>query len=366
MTTADNPFNFPGWLLEPFGPGGGGGASSGASTTGNALNVGVANQPSPNDTTIVQAGNPNNTVLSVWNAPIIASLSGPSPAEPGLPIDQGCIGIYGRTSGTTRSFGVCGQADVGGCGVYGISSGVAGEESIFPVEGSLPEGFTSPPDPSGTPASLLELGIGVAGRALHARAIGIGFEDSLETLFPYSIGVLGHSSNGVGLRGHAGSPLATQTIEEIGLGTYDAVCAARSGPGPGAVLSAGRLTSLNTDDPAWAGTMLAGGPPQTMSVDFLPQLQLVPTLIFSQYEGLKKSDHTQGLPAAGSLGDIFVAAGPVANVDDRNPRLECQIFICVRPGDGTVANPTGWKPFLLDDSIEVTNPATLMCFASSP
>jgi hypothetical protein len=351
MNAADNPFNFPGWQNDDSTSG------SGATQPGVQLSVGVANTAFYNFATILQSGNPQNTVFSAWNVPTLAvpnSDFGHPPA-----VDEGCVAVYGRTSGATFSAGVCGQADVGGCGVCGLSCGTVGEASIFAINGGfLYRDGPGPPDPSPPPPGAVQLGIGVAGRALGAEAIGEGVEDSIETLFPFSIGVLGHSSKGVGVRGHGGFPLATTPLSQLNI---EANCALRRGPGPGAVLSAGRLTILETDDASWDKTIASGGPPQTMSGDFLAQLRLVPALLMESYEEVVRSQHLHALPALGNLGDIFVVAGPRPNVDNKNVALECNMFLCVQPGLGTKASSTKWKRFRFGDPITVSNAQSTIC-----
>jgi hypothetical protein len=234
----------------------------------------------------------------------------------------------------------------------GRGGAARGEESTFFPDGA-PEGFSPPPDPSGPATS--SLGIGVAGRALDGHFIG--HEPSLETLFPFSIGVLGHSSNGVGIRGHGGFPLANIVIEDV-------ECSFRQGPGPGAVFSAGRLIDLETDNLVWAKTISPNGPRQTMSADFLPQLRLIPTLFLSAYQEIERSERLRALPAVGNLGDIFVAAGPLTN-NNQKTELHCQMFMCVQPGNGSAANSTHWRRFLLDEVFEIKNAAEL-CVLSPP
>jgi hypothetical protein len=357
VSSADNPFNFFGWQNDSNG----GGYLTGATDSGNSLNVGVANQPNSNDTTMLQGGNPQNATFAVWNVPFLAVPNDDFGVVPAA--DDGCVGLYGRTSGTTFSTGVCGQADVGGCGVYGISCGVAGEQDVFPISSDPSPGFPGPPDPVAPPPGSSALGIGVCGRALTSE--GIGDEPSLDTLFPFSIGVLGHSHAGVGIRAHGGFPLATQSIAEIGLTSSN--CAARSGAGPGAILSAGRLTLVDAGDAVWENTIHPGGPSQTMSVDFLPQLRLIPTLFLTSYQADDRMEHVRGLPTVGSLGDIFVVAGPIrARGNEGSEQLELGVFMCVQAGQGTAEIPTVWKKFLLGDVIEVANPQQICIPAPQP
>jgi hypothetical protein len=210
----------------------------------------------------------------------------------------------------TRNIGVAGLSDVGGVGIYGIVGSVD-------IEGT----GVSPPVPG-------SLGVGVVGRAMD----GVATEDvGVETLPAFiedgSIGVLGTSMTGVGVRGHSG-PLLADGGELSG------------GPaGPGAVFSAGMLSS-NGD---------AGNVNELISLDPLPQLRLIPGP--GVPSGVTPGPGT--LPAVGHLGDLYtMATAEPVNLND--VAQSCRLFLCVQAGEGTKANPTAWAELLQEFVVVVS------------
>jgi hypothetical protein len=194
----------------------------GGTSTGADVQLGMGNSADPNDATVVTTPAPKNAALAGQNS------------DPG----DGVVGVFGRSKGATRSIGVAGESETG-CGVYGIATG-------------------------GT--------IGVAGRCMG----GVAVEDApLEKVVGQPIGVLGHSTNGPGVRGHGGPLLKLPP---------------QSPPPPpvqaaqGGIFSSGQIQDL----------VIPGAQfPQDLSRDPLPQLRLVPSA-------------KPILPSIAEIGDFFL------------------------------------------------------------
>jgi hypothetical protein len=278
---------------------------SGASDNGDAIVSGAVNSAMPNSyqafpgtATIAIVGAPFNTAVTVVND-TTALLATPASGA-GTSFDR-VVGVFGRARPPTglpgdppptRNIGVAGLSDVGGVGVYGIT-------------GSSP--LSIPPPFS---VDALELGIGVAGRALD----GVQVEDEpLEVLFATSIGVLGTSTTGVGVRAHAG-PLVEGEADSPTQGP----------PGPGAIFSAGLTTQVLPDPEARRGEF------EIVSTNALPQLRLIP-------------GRGNELPRVGHLGDLYAMATPADAVGSvpTHAHLTCRLFLCVQAGNGTTRQ-TGW------------------------
>jgi hypothetical protein len=204
----------------------------------------------------------------------------------------------------TRNIGVAGLSDVGGAGVYGVTGSVD-------IEGT----GVSPPVPG-------KLGIGVVGRAMD----GVAVEDTATETLPVfladgSMGVLGTSMTGVGVRGHSG-PLVAGGGELSG-----------GPPGPGGVFSAGLL----------APTGDGGNVNELVSLNPLPQLRLIPGP--GTPPGVPPGPGS--LPAVGHLGDLYAMA-TVEPVNLTNLAQSCRLFLCVLAGNGSPGNPTAWAEILQD------------------
>ncbi len=196
---------------------------------------------------------------------------------------NGAVGVFGRSRGTTWSIGVAGESQ-SGCGVYGIA---AGEWKIN-----------------------LNI-VGVAGRSLA----GFALESApIEEVVDAPIGVLGQSANGPGVRGHGGS-LLKQPDQGALFPYFDAA--------PGGVFSSGRLQDkgLFTD------------PPQTVSIDPLPQLRLVPSVGAT-------------LPTVAQLGDLFlVIPGQGDNYES------AQLYICTSLSPAAAGAVPQWQQVQLGVSL---------------
>lgn len=235
----DIPFSFGAggeWLYHNYG---GGSASS-----GDSINAGQYNTANIYDCTYVYNNSPNNAVLVADNTST----------------GNGAVGVFGRSRGSTWSIGVAGESQTG-CAVYGIATG------------------EQPSSPNV---------IGVVGRSMG----GIATETlPLEEVVGEPIGVLGHSANGPGVRGHGG-PLLKQPQAGEFLPPAPAA--------PGGVFSSGRLRDLG----------LFRDPPQTVSLDSLPQLRLVPSV------GTK-------LPVTAQVGDLFLVVHQASDAT-----LPARLFVC--------------------------------------
>jgi kumamolisin len=217
----------------------------GAKGTGDAIVAGRANTCNRYDSTYLLANSPNNATVAGYNF-----------APTG-------VGVYGRSSGNTWSIGVGGVSGTG-CGVYGIAAA--------PAAGAK--------------------GIGVAGRAMG----GIATEYlPLEEVVGQPVGVLGHSAEGPGVRGHGGVLLKQP---QAGVELPFAVAA------PGGVFSSGRLS----DQVLGKGSRKSL--PETVSLDSLPQLRLIPSI-------------KNTLPAVAQIGDLFLVV-PVHS--DAVPNA--QLYVC--------------------------------------
>jgi kumamolisin len=196
---------------------------------------------------------------------------------------SGGVGVYGRSRGSAWSIGVAGLSNTG-CGMYGIAAA--------PIAGGK--------------------GIGVAGRALGGTATEYL---PLEEVVGQPVGVLGHSAEGPGVRGHGGI-LLKQPQKGV---TLPAALAA-----PGGVFSSGRLS----DQQLGKGGVQT--PLETFSLDSLPQLRLIPS-----------TNNT--LPTVGQIGDLFVVV-PVHS--DATP--VASLFVC------TAVHNTGaprWQQVQLGPSL---------------
>ena len=231
----------------------------GAQTTSDPIRAGLINTwgseqtvlgPNPEAgyyCTYLWAKNNNNAVLAADNAGT-----------------GGGVGVYGRCLGPSWAIGVAGVA-LTGCGVYGIAANTTISATGSPI------------------------GVGVAGRALG----GIATEYlPLEEVVGEPVGVLGHSANGPGIRGHGGVLLKQP---QAGV-TLPAAAAA-----PGGAFSSGRLNDRELGP---------GRPQQTVSLDSLPQLRLIPSI------GDK-------LPITAQVGDLFLVV-PVRS----DAVLGAAMFVC--------------------------------------
>jgi kumamolisin len=252
--TDNYPFSFGAggeWLYHDDG--------GGSSSSGDEINAGQVNTADPYDCTYLYNNNPNNAVLAADNQ------------SPG----NGAVGLFGRSRGSTWSIGVAGESQTG-CAVYGIATG------------------NEPSSPNA---------IGVVGRSMG----GIATETlPLEQVVGEPIGVLGHSANGPGVRGHGGV-----LLKQPQAGRFLPPAAAD----PGGVFSSGRLHDQALD-PAIPPNKALLTPPQTVSLDSLPQLRLVPSV------------HAQ-LPATAEVGDFFLVWVPVHTVDITFVGFGgAQLFVC--------------------------------------
>jgi kumamolisin len=176
---------------------------------------------------------------------------------------NGAVGLFGRSRGSSWSIGVAGES-VNGCAMYGIATGE-------------------------TPAQ----GIGVVGRSMN----GIATETlPLEQVTGEPIGVLGHSAVGPGVRGHGG-PLLKQPDAGLSLPSVEAA--------PGGSFSSGRL-----HDQKMPGAVL----PQTVSLDSLAQLRLIPSTVGT-------------LPAIARIGDLFLVFPPTP-VGTTEVAAVAQLYLC--------------------------------------
>jgi kumamolisin len=200
----------------------------GSQKTGDSIIAGRTNAWNFGNCTYLVGMSDNNAVLAVDN----------------FDTSSGGVGVYGRSRGSTWSIGVAGVAETG-CGMYGIA--------VAPIASGK--------------------GIGVAGRAMG----GIATEYlPLEEVVGQPIGVLGHSAEGPGVRGHGGVLLKQP---QAGVTLPAAVAA------PGGVFSSGRLSDQQLDK----GRV----PLETFSLDSLPQLRLIPSI-------------NNTLPVAAQIGDLFL------------------------------------------------------------
>jgi kumamolisin len=256
---ADVPFSFGGggeWLnitTPDFEGGGNWNVHSqiqyGSHFSGDSIIAGRVNAWNKNDSTYLAAISDDNAVLAADN----------------FTNTGGGVGVYGRCRGIGGSIGVAGVSSIG-CGVYGICGGTA----------------TSP------------RAVGVVGRALGGLATEYL---PIEDLVGEAVGVLGHATYGLGVRGHGGTllkqPQAGQTLPA-------------SPSAPGGCFSSGRLSDQ----------ALHGATVQTVSLDAAAQLRLVPS-----------TDAT--LPKTGQIGDLFFV---YVDVDQASPvtraAFGAQLWIC--------------------------------------
>ncbi len=259
MIDPGNPFSFGGSWLDQ------GAYVEGANETGEDIEVGHTNFPN---------ADPDNDP----RATIITSKAHNNAALAGVNRDttDGGVGVFGQSKSSTRGIGVLGQSSEG-CGVYGL-------------------------------ATVPSHGIGVVGRSMEGVALE---SDPVETILGSPIGVLGHSTNGPGVRGHGG-PL--QVPSNVTLCPVQA--------DPGGVFSSGQLQDIVVAEVK--GT-------HEVSFDSLPQLRLIPSM--NAY-----------LPAVGQLGDLYVQV--TGDITDPAGTLGVNMYLCVSPGDGTKGNVAMWAPFM--------------------
>jgi hypothetical protein len=248
--------------------------NQGASDTGNDITAGQINNAAPADCTLINTQANNNAVLAAVNT------SG----------GNGAVGLFGRSRGTTWSMGVAGESQTG-CGVYGLATGE---------------------QPSSRNV------VGVAGRSMG----GVALEAApLEHVVDEPIGVLGQSTHGPGVRGHGG-PLLKQP-SAVGQPPPEVTA-------PGGVFSSGQL-----QDQA-IGYILTTGSPQTVGLDSLAQVRLVPSVATGRVNDVSVAT----LPLTGRVGDLFLVIPPQPAAGLFGP---AQLYICTAvvpwPGDG--ANPAG-------------------------
>ena len=199
-----NPFNFANWGIF---------TGEGADDNEDDVEFGQWNHGDPGDpqgriyATIIENSAPTNAAIIGRN----------------IYQGDGTVGVFGTSSGATRSIGVAGESQTG-CGVYGIGT-------------------------FGT-------SIGVAGRSMDAASVEDG---PLEEVLGEPTGVLGHSTCGAGVRGH-GRPLLPLAPNASPLPSLDAA--------PGGIFSSGQLQEV----------LIAEGPAsQKLSVHALAQLRLIPS-----------------------------------------------------------------------------------------
>jgi kumamolisin len=199
---ADNPFNFAN--LGYYN-------AEGADDVTDDLEYGNWNHGDPSDlpcATVIENSAPTNAALIGRN----------------VSTGDGTVGVFGSSSGGTRSIGVAGQSGTG-CGMYGIGM-------------------------SGT-------SIGVAGRSMVGEAVEA---TPLEQVVGQPVGVLGHSTCGAGVRGHSG-PLLPLPEGASPLSSLKS--------GPGGVFSSGQLQDH---------LVAEGQISQRVSLSALAQLRLVPSI----------------------------------------------------------------------------------------
>jgi hypothetical protein len=308
-------------------------AGGGASSAGHGLQTGTYNSGFP-VSNAVPFGSATTILVGAFNNAAVCVLNEPS-SEPVAPSSDGLVGIYGaalrpREKGgdynphrvpdtadilpMTRSIGVAGSVDAWGAGVFGIT-------------GSTP---AKPP----SRGINQHLGIGVAGWALELSQPADNFEGSgllpgdLPTAlgsFEGSVGVLGISQTGVGVRGHAGDVLHENRSIEA--------------PAVGAVFSAGVGPELRPP-PKRVGSR-APTPPFPSAAPPLPQVRIVPAAVLT-------------LPAVGHLGDLYMLAVVEEGSQSIAPVVTCKLFLCVKAGRGTFEAPTSWAELLQGPAVCVT------------
>lgn len=180
----------------------------------------------------------------------------------------GSIGLFGRSRGSDFSIGVMGQSSKG-CAMYGLAT----DEN-----------------PTSSPCEPFH-GIGVVGRSMGGLAPE---EVSVERMVGESIGVLGQSTKGAGVRGHSGFLLKQPPTGAL-LPAFET--------SPGGVFSSGRL-----QDVALPPTSL--GAQSLVSLDSQPQLRLVPSVGTT-------------LPTNAQIGDFFLVMR--VQSDASSP---AQLFVC--------------------------------------
>jgi hypothetical protein len=232
-----DPFNFGQTIVNIAGVGGSG--------TGADVKLGKDNVPDLNDTTYIFVRALSHAVFAAENT------------DPG----DGTVGVLGKSDASTRAIGVAGQSSTG-AGVYGIA----------------------------TDENSSGRGIGVVGRAMGGVAVET---EPVENIVGEPTGVLGHSINGPGVRGHGGPLL---TLPKVNLPPVVA--------DPGGVFSSGQLQD-QVSPPATT--------PQAVSLDALPQLRLVPSAA-----GI--------LPTHAQIGDLFMALAP-SDPTGAGP-VAAALFIC--------------------------------------
>jgi hypothetical protein len=195
---------------------------------------------------------------------------------------NGAVGLFGRSRGSTWSIGVAGET-VNGSAVYGIATGEVPSQ-----------------------------GIGVVGRSMN----GIATETlPTERVVGEPIGVLGHSAVGPGVRGHGG-PLLKQPDAGVTLPPVEAA--------PGGSFSSGRLS-----DQRVPGAVL----PQTVSLDSLAQLRLIPST-------------TGSLPPIAKIGDLYLVYPPhhpPPPVGGTQITVVAALFLCTH----IVKGVPQWQPITL-------------------
>jgi hypothetical protein len=166
----------------------------------------------------VQLGNGNNADVNDATAITTAASHTPALAGQNSDTSDGAVGVFGRSTGATRSIGVAGESETG-CGVYGIST----------------DGNT----------------IGVVGRSMGGQEVE---DDPIERVVGEPVGVFGHSTNGTGARAHSG-PLVTLPQHP-------------PFPPVGGSFSAGNLQLVD---------IASAGGKQLASLDTVAQLRLIPS-----------------------------------------------------------------------------------------
>jgi kumamolisin len=289
----NNPFNFtypppqPGWALGQAG-------HQGASDSFDDLEAGVPNTAdnfgTPHSPYDSQNNGNGDGPDSYGDVTLINTAVGYNAtfASDNIYTGEGSIGLYGRSRGANFSIGVMGQSSKG-CAVYGLAT----DEN------------------PNTPPNQLSHGIGVVGRSMG----GVAPEEvSVEQIMAEPIGVLGHSTNGPGVRGHGG-PLLTLTQAGPVTSSVQAQ--------PGGVFSSGQLQDQ---------TIPATNVTQEVSLDSTPQLRLVPS--------------TAGkLPANATIGDFFLAYSPQPVGND--PSGTAQLYLCTH----FLGNVPQWQQVQLGGTI---------------
>jgi hypothetical protein len=320
----------------------------GATDTGDNIEVGQANASDESDATVLQTGAARNATFVAWNNPgnqSPAEAEGPDSFAAGGPsgsiVGEAYIGLWGRTTGLTRSAGVLGLSDTSGCGVYGITGSRNFSSASHRPTDTLPE-FGS--------------GIGVAGRAMDGVAAELSdlpsqFEFQLSTDDPKgghgmnlaSIGVVGTSTSHIGVRGHGGPIAGPLTMD---------ISEARGG-----VFSAGRpFQETSATEGEW------------MSEGAFPQIRLIP---FMSYLSNAPEGPATVVPKLGKLGDLF-ATIELERAENQSSGVACALYLCVRAGDGSLNHPTAWArlkmyppaptnaapaaPYQLGDSFDADDP----------